>query len=227
MDFLDRTKLLIGEDNLDKLKSSKVIIFGIGGVGGHTAEMLVRSGVGSITIVDFDIVDKSNINRQIIALHSTIGEPKVEVMKKRLLDINPDLKINAMQNKVNSENIGIFSLQEYDYVIDAIDIVTDKISLIKECHSLGVKCISAMGAGNRYTVPEFECCDIFKTHNDGLAKIMRKKLKEEGILSHEVVFTSQDAVSNGRVVGSISFYPAMCGCCMAGKVINDLISKTK
>ena len=227
MDFLDRTNLLIGEDNLKKLNSSKVIVFGIGGVGGYTAEMLVRAGIGEIAIVDFDVVDRSNINRQIIALHSTVGRPKVEVMQERLKDINPSLIITAINNKVTADNIKDFNLSKYDYVIDAIDIVTDKISLIKECKISGVRCVSAMGAGNRYSVPKFEYTDIFKTHNDGLSKIMRKKLKEEGIESHEVVFTSQDSTNNGRVVGSISYYPAMCGCYIAGVVVNNLISNTK
>ena len=223
MDFLDRTKLLIGEENLKKLNLSNVIIFGVGGVGGYTAEMLVRAGIGNITIVDFDVVDKTNLNRQIIGLNSTIGKAKVEVMEKRLKDINPHIKITAINNKVTSTNIDSFNLQNFDYVIDAIDIVTDKIALIKACHNLGVKSVSAMGAGNRYCTPEFKYVDIFKTHNDGLAKIMRKKLKEEGVNSHDVVFTSQDSINNGRVVGSISYYPAMCGCYLASVVVNNLI----
>lgn len=227
MDFFDRTNLLIGEDNLNKLNASKVIVFGVGGVGGYTAEMLVRAGIGKITIVDFDVVDKSNINRQVIALHSTVGRPKVEVMQERLKDINPSLNITAINDKVSVDNVKDFHLGKYDYVIDAIDIVSDKISLIKECKIMGVRCISAMGAGNRYSVPQFEYTDIFKTHNDGLAKIMRKRLKEEGINSHEVVFTSQNSTNNGRVVGSISYYPAMCGCYIAGVVVNNLISQIK
>ena len=225
MDFFDRTTLLIGDENLKKLNSSNVIIFGIGGVGGYTAEMLVRAGVGSITIVDFDVVDKTNINRQIIALHSTIGKKKVDVMKERLLDINPSLNILAINNKVTAENLSDFNLQNYDYVVDAIDIVSDKIALIKECHRLCVQIISAMGAGNRYCVPEFSNTDIFKTHNDGLAKILRKKLKDEGIASHDVVFTAQDSESSGRVIGSISYYPAMCGCQIAAVVVNKLITQ--
>lgn len=223
MTFLDRTELLIGADKLQKLKDSKVIVFGLGGVGGYVAEMLVRSGIGSLTIVDFDTVDVTNINRQIIALHSTMGKSKTDLFKARLLDINPDLKLTAIDKKVCKENVSDFDLSQYDYVVDAIDIVTDKIELIKECHRLNIKSVSAMGAGNRYSVPTFTCCDIFKTHNDGLAKILRKRLKEEGVTSHNVVFTSQDSVSNGRVVGSIAYYPAMCGCVLASVVINDLI----
>lgn len=223
MSFLDRTQLLIGVDKLQKIKDSKVIIFGLGGVGGYVVEMLARAGVGSLTIVDFDTVDETNINRQIIALHSTIGRAKTDLFKARLMDINPDLNLTVVNEKVCKENVAKFDLAQYDYVIDAIDIVTDKIELIKECHRTNVKSISAMGAGNRYSVPDFKCCDIFSTHNDGLSKILRKRLKEEGVTSHQVVFTPQDSVSNGRTVGSISFYPAMCGCVIASVVINDLI----
>lgn len=225
MRIFDRTQLLLGSENLQKLNNSNVIIFGIGGVGGYTAEMLVRAGVGNITIVDFDVVDETNINRQIIAVNSTIGRNKVDVMQERLLDINPLLNIKAINDKVCAENISKFDLQRFDYVIDAIDIVSDKIALIKECHKVGVCSISAMGAGNRYCVPQFTYTDIFKTHNDGLAKILRKKLKEEGITSHDVVFTSQDAENNGRVIGSISYYPAMCGCQIAAVIVNKIISR--
>ena len=158
-----------------------------------------------------------------MALHSTIGKLKTDAFKARILDINPDINIIPINEKVNKDNIHEFDLASYDYVVDAIDTVTDKIDLIKECHKLGVCSISAMGAGNRYSVPEFKSCDIFHTHNDGLAKILRKRLKEEGVTSHQVVFTSQDRVSNGRVVGSISYYPAMCGCVIASVVINDII----
>lgn len=225
MSFLDRTELLIGKQNIEKLANAKVIVFGVGGVGGYVAEMLARTGVGAITIVDFDKVDDTNINRQIVALHSTVGKAKTDVLKARLLDINPNLTVNAIFDKVCAQNIDKFDLKAYDYVVDAIDTVTDKIDLIKTCHNLGVRSISAMGAGNRYCIPEFKCCDIFATHNDGLAKILRKKLKEEGITHHQVVFTSQDSISNGRVVGSIAYYPAMCGCVIASVVTNDIISK--
>ncbi len=223
MGFCDRTELLIGKSNLDKLKDAKVIVFGVGGVGGYVAEMLARAGLGSLTMVDYDVVDVTNINRQIVALHSTIGKLKTDAFKARILDINPDINITAINAKVNKNNLQDFDLGSYDYIVDAIDTVTDKIDLIKECHKLDVKSISAMGAGNRYSVPEFKCCDIFHTHNDGLAKILRKRLKEEGVTSHQVVFTSQDRVSNGRVVGSISYYPAMCGCVIASVVVNDII----
>ena len=219
----ERTELLIGIDGVKKLQNSHVAVFGVGGVGGYTAEMLVRAGVGELTIVDFDVVDITNLNRQIIALNSTIGKNKVDVMRERLLDINPNLKINAINEKYTADNRDKFFSTKYDYVVDAIDMVTSKVDLIKYCHANNIEIISAMGAGNRYQVPEFKVVDIYKTYNDGLAKIIRKKLREEGVQKHLVAFTENEATPNGDVIGSISYYPAMCGCVIAGYVINQLI----
>lgn len=218
-----RTELLIGKEKLSKLENSHVAVFGIGGVGGYVAEMLVRAGLGEITIVDFDKVDITNINRQIIALNSTVGKDKVEVMKSRLLDINPNLKITVFNEKYLPTNHDMFFKRKYDYMVDAIDMVTSKVDLIKYCHNNNIEIISAMGAGNRYSVPEFKVVDIFSTYNDGLAKVIRKKLREEGIKKHKVAFTDNIANPNGEVIGSISYYPAMCGCVVAGYVINELI----
>ena len=218
-----RTEILIGKDNLDKLSASHVAVFGVGGVGGYVAEMLVRAGIGNITIIDFDKVDITNINRQIIALNSTIGKYKVEVLKDRLLDINPSLNIISINDKYTSDNRDKFFNAKYDYVVDAIDMVVSKVDLIKYCHENNVNIVSAMGAGNRYNVPEFKVTDIFKTYNDGLAKIMRKKLKENHISHHTVVFTDNIATPSGETIGSISYYPAMCGCVLSGFVINELI----
>ena len=218
-----RTEKLIGKDNLYKLKNSHVAIFGIGGVGGYVAEMLVRAGVGKLTIIDFDKVDKTNINRQIIALQSTVGKFKVDVMKERLLDINPSCVITTFKEKYLPDNRELFFKNNYDYVVDAIDMVTSKVDLIKYCHDLNLNIISAMGAGNRYTVPEFKVVDIFKTYNDGLAKIVRKKLKELGVCKHTVAFTENIANPSQDVIGSISYYPSMCGCVIAGHVVNELI----
>lgn len=218
-----RTEILIGKDNLEKLRNSHVAVFGVGGVGGYVAEMLVRAGVGSITIIDFDKVDVTNINRQIIALHSTVGKYKVDVMKERLLDINPSCNITIFKEKYLPENRDMFFKNKFDYVVDAIDMVTSKVDLIKHCHDLNLNIISAMGAGNRYNVPEFKVVDIFKTFNDGLAKIVRKKLKELGVLKHQVAFTENVANPSQDVIGSISYYPSMCGCVIAGHVVNELI----
>lgn len=219
----ERTEILIGKEAVDKLKNSHVAVFGLGGVGGYVVEMLARAGVGTLTLVDFDTVSKSNLNRQIIALNSTIGEYKTNAFEHRLKDINPDIKLNIICKKYLPENSDEFFQNDYDYMVDAIDIVTSKIHLITTCHQKGIKIISAMGAGNRSVVPRFEVADIFSTYNDGLAKILRKKLRETGVNMHTVVFTPNIAEPNGKTIGSISYYPAMCGCTLAGFVVNELI----
>lgn len=216
-----RTKILLG-NKLGKLQASNVIVFGVGGVGGYVCEMLVRAGVGSITIVDFDKVDISNKNRQIIALDSTIGKQKVDVLYDRLLDINPDCKITKFNEKLTPNNIEMFSLEKYDYVIDAIDMVTSKIALIVYAKEHNIPIVSAMGAGNRVGIPSFRVADIFETYNDGLAKVLRKKLREHNVSRHNVVFTENIATPNGDTIGSISYYPAMCGCVLSAYVIEEL-----
>lgn len=212
-------------DSIEKLFSANVIVFGVGGVGGYTAEMLVRSGVGNITIVDFDIVDISNKNRQIIALDSTIGKNKVNVLKSRLLDINPDCNVIAINTKLLKDNIEDFNLKNFDYIIDAIDMVTSKIALIEYTHKNNIKIISAMGAGNRIGIPEFEVVDIYKTYNDGLAKVLRHNLRKLGIDKHNVVFSKNNAIPNGDTIGSIAYYPAMCGCVLSAFVIEELLKR--
>ena len=223
MSFTERTELLIGKEGVTKLNNCHVAIFGVGGVGGYTCEMLARAGVGELTIVDFDVVSTSNINRQIIALNSTVGKLKVEVLKDRLLDINPNLKINALPVKFGEDTINEVFKANFDYVVDAIDMVANKITLIKTCHDKNINIISARGAGNRCDIPQFEVADIYKTYNDGLAKVVRKKLRELGIEKHKVVFTKSMPTPNADAVGSISYYPSMCGCVLAGYVINELL----
>ncbi len=220
-----KTELLIGNNGVSKLKNANIIIFGIGGVGGYTCEMLVRAGVGNLTIVDFDKVDITNINRQIIALNSNVGEYKVSAMQKRILDINSAINLKIVNTRVCAENVKELLNSNYDYAIDAIDSVTDKINLIIAAKELGLNIISAMGAGNRIQIPQFEVCDLYKTYNDGLAKVLRKKLKEKGINKHLVVFSKNQATPCGDQIGSISYYPAMCGCVLAGYVINELLNK--
>lgn len=222
--MFSRTKLLIGSD-FDKLSKSKIIIFGVGGVGGYVTEMLARSGVANLTIVDFDVVDITNKNRQIIALNSTIGKPKVEVMKARLKDINPEIQVVAINQKLSPDNLSEFNLGEYDYIIDAIDMVTSKLALIEFAYLNNLKIISAMGAGNRKCIPQFEVADIYSTYNDGLAKVMRKELRKRGVLKHNVVFTKNIDEPNGDTIGSIAYYPAMCGCVLSAFVINELLTK--
>lgn len=222
--MFNRTEILLGE-NIQKLHNSKIIIFGIGGVGGYATEMLVRSGVGSITIVDFDVVDLTNKNRQIIALDSTIGKLKVDVMKDRIRDINSNCNVTAINDKLLVDNIDNFNLEDYDYIIDAIDMVSSKIALIEYAKNKNIPIISAMGAGNRVGIPKVKVVDIFDTYNDGLAKILRKKLREKNIHSHKVVFVENIATPNGETIGSIAYFPAICGCVMSAHVIDELIKE--
>lgn len=222
--FTDRTKLLIGENKLDKIKKSNLFLVGTGGVGGYVAEMLVRAGVENITIMDFDVVSETNINRQIIALNSTIGQPKVEVLKNRLLDINPCANVRVINERLTKNNLAL--LNGYDYIIDAIDSVVDKVELIKYAYFNELKIISALGAGNRIGIPKFEVCDIYETYNDGLAKKIRKILRDNNIKKHIVVSTRELPIKqHSGEIGSISYYPAMCGCVLAGYVINELIKE--
>lgn len=224
--MFSRLEILIG-DKINILHNKKVIVFGIGGVGGYAVEMLARSGIGSITLVDYDNVDLTNKNRQIIALDSTIGRPKVEVMKERINDFNRDCKVVVINDKLTTDNILDFNLNDYDYILDAIDMVTSKINLITYAHTNNIPCISSMGVGNRIGIPEFEICDIYKTQGDGLAKVLRKKLRENNISSHNVVFCKNQAEPKGDIIGSIAYYPAIAGCMMASKVIDDLLKGDK
>lgn len=219
-----RTKNLIGSDNVSLLASKHVTIVGVGGVGGYTATMLVRAGVENIRIIDFDYVSSSNVNRQIIAFQSTLGKSKVEVLKDMLLDINKNAKIEAINERLCEENVSKL-IKNTDIIVDAIDSVQDKVSLIVYAKRNDIKIISAMGAGNRYGIPKFEVLDIFKTHDDGLAKVVRKRLREEGIGELKVVCSNVqvDCKSDNGQVGSISYYPAMCGCVIAGEIVNNIL----
>jgi len=220
--MFSRLELLVG-DNINKLHNAKVIIFGVGGVGGYAVEMLARSGISNLTLVDYDKVDVSNKNRQIIALDSTIGKNKVDVMKSRILDFYPECKVNIFVDKVSEDNLGSFHLKDYDYIVDAIDMVSSKVALIKYAKENNIPIISAMGAGNRLGIPNVKVVDISKTYNDGLAKVMRKKLKENNITKHNVVFCENIAVSSGKTIGSLASFPATCGCILASFVIDELL----
>ena len=192
-----RTELLIGKNNLNKLKNT----------------------------IDFDKVELSNKNRQIIALNSTMGKQKVDVLKDRLLDINENAKVIAINERFNEGLLNKLDLTKFDYVIDAIDDVRNKVLLIKECFNKNIFCISAMGAGNRYDIPNFKVSDIFKTYNDGLAKVLRKKLKDEGVTKHKVVFSESKPAKIDRAVGSVAYYPPASASVLVGYIINDIISK--
>lgn len=242
-----RTELLIGQDGLDRLKSSTVLVFGIGGVGSYTVEALARSGVGHLILVDFDDICLTNLNRQIHALRSTVGESKVEVMKQRILDINPDLQIEAIKSFYTENDAEEFLGRKLDYVVDAIDTVASKVSLAKECLERNISFISSMGAGNRLSATNFQISDISKTSGCPLAKAMRKLLRREGITKGiKVIFSpdlpiaplqgSADCRNNcicpggdahcakkRQIPGSISFVPSVVGLLIAGEVISDLL----
>lgn len=232
-DFTMRTSLIVGDEGIDKLEKSNVIVFGVGGVGSFATEALVRAGIGNITIVDFDNVDVTNINRQIPALHSTVGKLKVDVMKERLLDINPNLNIRTVAEKYNKETTDEILIEDYDYVIDAIDMVTSKILLVEECNKKGLKLISSMGMGNKLDPTKIVVTDIHKTHTCPLAKVMRKELKDRRIKNLKVVYSQEQPqmlkkkIMNGRKItpGSTSFVPSVGGLTMASVVVNDLLNK--
>ena len=222
MGFDERTKQLIGEENNFKLQSKKVIVFGVGGVGGYVVEMLARTGIGELAIVDFDVVSESNINRQIIADNNSVGKLKVDCFKQRILAINPNCKVTTYAQKVDETNVNTFEVEKYDYVVDCIDMLSGKVALIKFCKENNIKIMSSMGAGNRYQIPKFEICDINKTNNDGLARALRYKLRKLGINHTMVCYTSQEA-KKSKIIGSIAYFPAMAGINIAAYVINEFL----
>ena len=225
MFFTDRTELLIGKNGIEKLKNSNIMLVGVGGVGGYTAEMLVRSGIGKITLMDFDTISISNINRQIIALHSNVGNFKTTELKNRLLDINPNCNITTINERITKNNLNLLN-NGYNIIIDAIDSVDDKVEMIKYCIYNNIPIISALGAGNRIGIPKFEVCDIYETYNDGLAKKIRKLLRENKLSKHLCVSTKDTPIKNTSTeIGSICYYPAMCGCVLSAYVINEIIKE--
>lgn len=226
-EFLQRFKLMLTDEQFDNLLKKRVIVFGVGGVGGNTAEMLVRSGISNLTIVDFDKIDITNINRQVVALHSTVGRSKVEVLSERLMDINPNLSLNIINDKLTTQNIDQFNLKDYDYVVDCIDDLPAKQNLIKYCYFNNINIIVSCGAGNRYqNLPKFEVCDIKKTSYDKLAKVLRKYCVSEKIDKLNVVYTSEPPIKNeSNVIASVVYYPVAMACVLASFVINELLNK--
>lgn len=222
----DRTESLIGKEGVEKLQNSHVCVIGIGGVGGYVCTMLARAGIENITLVDFDKVDETNINRQVVANTETVGKLKTEIMKQMILKINPSCNVDIFSERFNNQLADKLFKKNFDYVVDAIDSVNDKVDLIVYCKTRKINIISAMGAGNRKNIPQFSVTDIYKTSNDGLAKVMRKKLREREILSLDVVTSIEKAEKiTQKTIGSIVYYPAMCGCVLAAFVINKLIEK--
>lgn len=226
-----RTELLIGKTGVEKLKNSKVIVYGIGGVGSYVVEALARAGIGHIVIVDFDKVDITNINRQSLATHSTIGKDKVEVMKERILDINPNAVVEAYKpDEIENGEESLIN-NSVTYVVDAIDTITNKIKLIERANKENVKIISATGAANKLDPTAFEVADIYKTSMCPVCKILRKELKQRGIKHLKVVYSKETPIkpkieetTNERVLGSISFVPSIAGLIIASQVVKEIIN---
>lgn len=220
-----RTGMLIGEEGIKRLSESHVAVFGIGGVGGYVAEALARCGIGEITLVDRDVVSMSNLNRQIIALESTVGRMKTRVMKERIEDICPDIKVHTREVFFLPENSHTFPFEDYDYVVDAVDTVTAKIEILMKCQELGVPSISSMGTGNKMDPSKLQVADIYKTSMCPLAKVMRHELKKRGVKHQKVVFSTEEPVANHRTPGSMSFVPGTAGLLIASVVVRDLLGK--
>ena len=221
-----RTKLLIGSEKLDILRTKHVAVFGVGGVGGYVCEALARCGIGRFTIVDRDTVNESNINRQIIALTSTVGRAKVDVMKERMCDINPDVYIEACEVFYLPQNASEFDFTKYDYVVDAVDTVTAKLQIITAAKEANVPVISSMGAGNKLDPSLFRIADISKTSVCPLAKVMRRELKNRGLKDVKCVYSTEEAIKpEGNEIGSIAFVPSVAGLLIASEMIKDLIEQ--
>ena len=238
MEQFVRTEMLLGADTMEKLKNAHIAVFGVGGVGGYVVEALARSGVGKFDLIDNDTVAVSNLNRQIIATHSSIGKYKVDVMKERILDINPDAEVMVHKCFFLPENSGEFDFSKYTYIVDAIDTVTAKIELIMKATKAGVPIISSMGTGNKLDPTRLEVTDIYKTETCPLARVMRAELKKRGIKKLKVVYSKEQPIkqqkneeyqitslNQGRikdVPGSVAFVPSVAGLIIAGQVIKDV-----
>ena len=226
-----RSEMILGEKSTVMLKNKSVILFGLGGVGSYTAEALARAGIGRLTIVDNDTVSVTNLNRQLCALHSTVGMPKVDVVKARILDINPQCEVTAVQKFYLPENADEFNLESFDYIADAIDTVSAKIDLAVKSQTLGIPLIACMGTGNKLDPSRFTVSDIFKTSGCPLCRVMRNELKKRGIKKLNVVWSPEEPVkplqtyeNSGKrqTPASLPFVPPVAGMIMAGKIITDL-----
>lgn len=234
---LSRTEVLIGSEGIRQLNRIKVAVFGLGGVGSYVVEALARCGIGSLTLVDHDVISVTNINRQLLALHSTIGKFKTEVAKDRVRDIDPDMLVHTYQTFYNEETAGLFDLSSYDYIVDAIDTVTSKLLLIENAKRAGTPIICSMGTGNKLDPGRFEITDISKTSVCPLAKVMRQELRKRRTKKVKVLYSKEIPVKRKTepmekkgntthpVPGSISFVPSAAGLMLAGEVIRDLLSQ--
>ena len=232
----EREALLLGEAAMEKLRHARVALFGVGGVGSYAAEALARSGVGNILLVDSDTVSISNINRQLCALHSTIGRFKVDVVAGRLLDINPELNVDTRRDFVLPDNIDRFAFEEFDYVIDAIDTVSAKLAIVERCNAVGTPIISSMGTGNKQDPTALKVTDISKTTTCPLARVMRRELKKRGISHLRVVYSEEEAMTplerittdGGKTVpGSLAFVPSVAGLIAAGEAVKYIVAREK
>ena len=240
MGAFDRTRLLLGDDAMEKLKNARVAVFGLGGVGGFVAEALARCGVGALELVDHDTISETNLNRQILALRSTVGLPKAEAAKRRVLDINPEAVVTARQEFYGPDTACSFDFSQYDYVVDAIDTVTGKLALIAAAKAAGVPILCCMGTGNKLDASRFRIADIAKTSICPLARIMRKECAKRGYKDIKVLYSTEEALTpqlteedlqelpEGRrtIPGSVSFVPSVAGLLIAGEVVKDLTKKT-
>ena len=233
-----RTRMLLGDEAVEKLRKARVAVFGIGGVGGYTVEALARSGVGQLDLIDHDTVSVSNINRQILATHSTVGMLKVEAARQRILDINPDCTVRTWPMFYLPETAGEFDFTAYDYIVDAIDTVTGKLQLAQRAFEVGTPIISCMGTGNKLDASKFQITDIHKTSVCPLARVMRKECKARGIRKLKVLFSTENPIPSvtdstdaelpqGRrsLPGSVAWVPAVAGLMIAGEVVLDLTKK--
>ncbi|KYH27166.1 MULTISPECIES: tRNA threonylcarbamoyladenosine dehydratase [Clostridium] len=235
--WLSRTEKIIGKDNIKKLSNSKVVILGVGGVGGFATEAIARSGIGNIILVDKDQVDITNLNRQIIATRSTIGQDKVEVMKRRILDINPDCNVKTYKVFIGEDNISEIIDSDVDYVIDAIDTVSSKISVAVWCEKQNIKLISSMGTGNKLDPTKLRISDIYKTSICPLAKVMRRELKRRNVKHLKVLYSEEQPIKatiypeemdkRKKAPGSTAFVPSVAGLIIASQVVRDLIKEDK
>ncbi len=220
-----RTEVLIGAEALKALAAARVAVFGVGGVGGYVVEALARSGVGAFDLIDSDTVVASNINRQIIATWSTVGQHKVDVMRARILDINPQAEVHVHRCFFLPETAGDFDFSQYSYVVDAVDTVTAKLQLAEQAQASGTPIISAMGAGNKLDATAFRVADIYETSVCPLAKVMRRECRKRGITSLKVVYSQEEPVIRREVPGSIAYVPSVAGLIIAGEVIKDLVGE--
>jgi len=234
MDAFSRTRLLLGSDGMEKLKKARVAVFGLGGVGGYVVEALARSGVGALDLVDHDTVSLTNINRQLLALHSTVGMDKAEAARHRVLDINPEAQVTVHKKFYGPDTAGEFDFSQYDYIVDAIDTVTAKLALITNAKAVGTPILCCLGTGNKLDPTQFRITDISKTSVCPLARVMRKECAKRGLKGVKVLFSTEDPIASteesteelpeGRrsLPGSVAFVPSVAGLLIAAEVIRDL-----